>query len=101
MTPQEAQRQIDHASNRVSELEGELRAAWRTLSGTVDRVGLVVLGLSHVDVIRYGGKRYSVTGARYRYGEIEPRGIMIKKDGTIGERELSSYCRGWERENAD
>ena len=101
MTKSEAQRQIDHASNRVNELEGARRQAQRALGETVDRVGLVVLGLNLGDVIRYSGKRYSVTGARYRYGKIEPRGIMIKKDGTIGERELSSYCRGWERENAD
>ena len=101
MTPSEAQRQIDHASNRVSQLEGELRQAKLRLAEMTDRVGLAVLGLSLGDVIMLDGKRYSVTGARYRYGSIEPRGLMIKKDGAIGERELPSYCRGWERENAD
>ena len=101
MTKNEAQRQIDHASNRVSQLEGELRQARLRLAEMVDRIGLAVLGISRGDVIVLDGKRYSVTGARYRYGQIEPRGLMIKKDGTVGERMLPTYCRGWERENAD
>ena len=91
MTQDEANRQMQAARSRVTQLRGELQAAERAERETCARVGLVTLGLNVGDILMSQGNRYIVTGARLRYWRVEPAAKLIKKDGTTGAREMPSH----------
>lgn len=101
MTKDEAERQIKIARDRVSALQGEMSAANRALYKVVADCGLIILDMKAGDVLRCKGKLYSVVGAKMGiFGGIKPAARLIKKDGTLSERELPDFG-DWEREDAE
>ena len=99
MTKDEAIAELD----RLKAAANEARKIWEEHDNryreSIREIGLISLGLKPGDVVIARGKRYSVTHARPALswrpkGHATPAAKMIKKDGTVGERDISEWD-GW------
>lgn len=99
MTKDEAIAELDRlraAKDQAQKVYEEHAGRYRT---AIREIGLISIGLTPGDVVIVRGKRYSVTHAKpaesWRFRDHAfPAGGMIKKDGTVGERDIPDWD-GW------
>lgn len=90
--------------NQIRSEIGTLRKKLADAQFRLEQAGLRHLGLSVGDVIevktRRGWLDVSVTGCNAKFGEPNPLGVKMKKDGTVGSQS-AGYISTWRKKEAD